>query len=388
MNPLADSAKQDLLLGIDVGGTTIKYQLFDAKDMSPVGDVKSAPTQRGLAEHTNQIATIVSQSNTEAQKLNAELIGVGIGSPGRFRSDGRIKPDTNTNIEKLEGNEFDDLNLKAAYLKALEDKRLGHLFLEVRNDGDAAMLGVMKRIKSGKVAALKDQHGESVGFNNMKGNHVAYIGIGTGVGHAIMHVDTNGQNMVFKTDGHASKLWMDVPQDDIKKLEAARNWWNEKHEKPEDKIELVIDHENSRVRAEDLLRAPVICGLAEEMVGKDLNVYNPKHKEALEFSGRYLGQLIHVIRSRQNEDVNGQTQGWTEEDKATAALSSDYIIGGGIMKDAPIAKTFVDAAQKELAKLNAPEESKPIRLIAYSGENLAIEAAAGLVSVSGRGRRA
>lgn len=394
MQRLQGIPQEQYKLGIDIGGGTLKYQLFHADNgLTPATGYEkpqSKTTERGLVAHTNQVADIIVQAEQEARKLNGELASVGIGSPGRFRENGTLKPGTNSNIELPGGHEFDDCYLHAAYLAALKARGGQQIAREftttperfvVRNDGDAAMLGVMNRIKNNQVPNLKDQHGNSIDFNALKNHHVAYIGIGTGVGHAIMHVDPNG-GMDFKTDGHASKLWIDTSKEDIQKIEDACGWWNAHHKKDEH-IAVVVDHVNHRVRAEDLLRAPIICSMAEVMNGEQLDTGNETHQTALKFSGKYLARLMEVIRSGQNDDVNGEAEGWTPEDKTSAARTSDYIIGGGIMNDAAIAKLFIDAAQKELATLSAPEGATPIRLIAYSPpdkESPAITAAAGLAT--------
>lgn len=380
------------VLGIDVGGTTLKYQLFSYEDgnLVPVTGYekeKKRDTERGLEKHTDQIASIIAEvANDVSQTHGGKLAAVGIGSPGRFRDDGTIKPGTNTNMEIPELKDFDNVNLRKAYAAKLP-KELQYLAskqntLVVRNDGDAALMGIVDRIKKDAAGALVDQHGNAFRFDSAKGNTLAYIGIGTGVGHAIMFIDPNGTTQ-FKTDGHASKLWVDVPASDIAKVEQAKDRWNAMHANPDEKIDIVVDHEHSRVRAEDLLRFPILCGMAGVADGKELDAGITQHKDALEFAGTYMARLINVIRSGVSEDVNGPEQGWRADDKQHASRTSDYVIGGGIMKDKPLAEILIGSVNNELVRLGAEhvvsgDKTKPIRLVSYSGDNPAIEAAAGL----------
>lgn len=349
-----DAPKSGYVLGIDIGGTTIKYRLFEYNDgaLIPAAgyeEDKKRDTERGLERHTTQIASIISEVAGDIESRGGRLASVGIGSPGRFRDDGTIKPGTNPNLENPDLKDFDNVNLRSAYAYKLP-VNLKYLAtdansLVVRNDGDAALLGITSMIKKGTVKGLTDQHNASFGFEDTKGNHVAYIGIGTGIGHAIMYVDHNGTTQ-FKTDGHASKLWVDVTAEDLEKVVRAKDSWNAMHPKPDDKIDIVVDRSNNRVRAEDLLRFPIICGMAEVADGKELKDNNPKHADAIRFSGKYMARLIDIIRSGKSEDVNGAEQGWNAADKQQAARSSDYIIGGGILKDKALADILIGETHK------------------------------------------
>lgn len=160
------------------------------------------------------MSEIIGLANEEVKKLGGTLAGIGIGSPGRF-NDGVIKPGTSLNMGTTP-NEFDGVNLHQKFTDALSQTSVASVPLYVGNDGDAMLAGIIDSIQS-KDPKLKDQNGDDIGRFAIRKKHVALLGIGTGVGHAIASIDSSGAKQ-FVTDGHASKLRVKLDDADWEQL--------------------------------------------------------------------------------------------------------------------------------------------------------------------------
>jgi len=377
MTPLTQSTNtRDVLgianyvLGIDIGGQSIKPALYtvlngkiaEDEDWKPA---KDPATHLGFAEHIKQITDIIAKANAEAQKLGGQLVAVGIGSPGRFRADGTIKPGTNDNLSKMR-DEFDEKNLLKEYAKALADRfpELAGLPLTVDNDGKAMLTGMVVDIVHGPHEPLHDQHGNEIGTSTLRNKRVAVMGIGTGVGHAIADVTGKGQ-LDFITDGHACKLCVPVDEADWPMVEKAAKRLNTA-EKPE-----VIAFPDHTVRAEDLFRDPVLKALAGVNNAKDIDwETNQAHAKVVQFAGKYMGRLLAMINSGQSTDVDPKN-GWDDTDKAEAAKTEYYLIGGGV-GDKPLGAEMIRYAQVELQR----QDVRAVKMVQYTRENPAPRAAA------------
>ena len=364
--------QRQFILGIDIGGTKIDAQLFEVVD----GHMFDEPcanfhekTIKGVTEHVAQVTKMIASADDAAHQLGGELLGIGIGSPGRFKN-GQITPGSNSNLGGL--HEFDNVNLKQEYSAILnrKNKALAAIPLYVANDGDAMLAGTIDSIRRNKLTGLQDQFGHAFDGEALKGKHVALLGIGTGLGHGIVDIAANG-SYHFVTDGHASKLRVKVDDADWPMVEKAIARIPERREG--DKIIFFDDH---TVRAEDLCRGPVIEALANVKDASALDPENPEHAAVLKFVGKYVGRLIELIHSGDSQDVE-PNDGWSAEDKAEAAQTSVYLVGGGVGRRARGADV-IRYAQEELAASGVTG----IQLVQATGENQAVRAAAKLVPES------
>ena len=331
------------VLGIDIGGSKIDARLFavtgDLLDAAPAWQ-QVQETQQGKAAHARQVAALIEQASLQAQKAGGALQSAGIASPGRFDRQGAIKPGTNSNMG-LKPSEFDGVVLKSLYLTAL-----GRVMpLYVANDAQVMLAGMLERLLPSDVGAY------------LLGRQVALLGVGTGLGHAIARVDDAGEYH-FITDGHASKLCMPVDDDDRLALHSVQ------HE-----ADVVICPDGS-VRAEDLMRGPVMAALAGVEDSRQMDMATPRHAAVVCFAGTYMGRLIAMIASGQSKDTV-PANGWNQQDKDEAALTQLYLIGGGLGAS-PLGERMVMYAKAELSRLALPN----IELWHVSGEDSTARAAA------------
>lgn len=334
------------VLGIDVGGQSIEAQIFkvvDGKISHKYAITAHVTTKLGVAEHAVQIADLINGANKYAHAFDGVLVGVGIGSPGRFDAEGRIKAGSNPFMGKTK-NEFDNVNLKEKYQEALKPFQLDKLPLYVCNDGNAMLAGILETIGRGRVGNLVDQNGKIVDEYGLYNKSVASLGIGTGVGNAIVSIDDNGKHK-FVTDGHASKLRVKVDDADWEMLVDSEK--RLKKIRPEDS--LLLFREDKTARAEDLFRAPVINAIAG-VDGRDIELNNPKHKAAVDFAGKYMARTIALIKNGDSIDVVPEN-GWSADDKRKAAKTSVYLISGGMGGSPVVGKAIIEAAKNELENL-------------------------------------
>lgn len=407
--------QKKFVLGIDVGGTTIKYQLFENQNGTLVEDdgFKSVKnTHTGVNEHTSQIANVILAATRYAVANGGIVDLVGVGSPGRFDEHGRIKPQTNTNMEKDGSTDFDNLNLGKEYIDGVKrllefvkatpterlinaeeqrktprfaqevpsnieltreiidasNKNLQQLItnksIVVKNDANAMLSGMVgELLAEHRQANLVNSEGYHIHPTDFKKTQFALLGLGTGVGHAIGEIDENG-TLNFITDGHASKLMIKVDEEDRPQLEKAKKYIAE-HNPAHQIIE-----KDGMVRAEDLFKAPMVNGMAGLENGKDMDAAeNDEHKAALAFAGKYMARTIAAIASGENEDITGQ--GWDEKAKAQAANTTLYILGGTLgMSDDGI--KIQGYAVKELEKLTEEAHDQGDTAFADKLENIQI----------------
>jgi hypothetical protein len=372
--------KQKFILGIDIGGGHISAALYktnedgstDKKDTWNI----NIPPQKGLDNHVNQIAKIISQAEKETKNQNGILCGIGIGSPGRFTKDGIIKPGTNTNLGNTP-DEFDEINLKEKYKEALDkDKNLANLPLYVRNDGDVMLLGIIDSITPLSNKEFKKSFTVSKKEFFQK-PQIGSLTIGTGVGNAFYRFNR------FVTDGHASKILLTVDDKDLNLFFKAIEIIENKTKKQEvffKKITCAPDIDNDKIaydtsiRVEDLFRGPMINALAGVEHGKNIAHNNPDHQKALKFAGKYMARLIQKIKTGKSEDINKENE-WTDREKNQAAATSAYVIGGGVGCSDTLGPKIIEYAYDELKNL----EITNITLIQNKHNNVATYAAAKLI---------
>lgn len=356
--------KLQFVLGVDIGGTTIKPALYlvgpDGLSDQPVWK-EPVDTQLGVEAHREQMADIIATANRRAQEMGGEIVGIGIASPGRFK-DGVIKKGTNPNMGKDSVSDFDGVNLEEEYKAALwrKDQELLKIPMVVGNDGNAMLAGMVGDIM------------REPGDLDLRGKRVGVLGIGTGLGHAIADVDASGE-MKFVTDGHASKLRIKVDDQDWPMVQEAIDKMN----KPGKKPEIVYFEEDHSVRAEDLFRAPVLEKLTGAKSGADIRPDEPKHAAVLAFAGKYVGRLIKEIREGQGRDEQPDNA-WTPEERADAAKTQVYLVGGGIGRGENTGKAIIAHAEAELAASGIND----VQLVRIPGDNPATFAAAEMVPPS------
>jgi glucokinase len=152
---MADNAKGDFFVGVDLGGTKILAGVFDEK-LNCLGRNKlSTKPERGANEVIERIARSVRDAIDECDLDFKQLRAVGVGAPGAIDvSSGRVIFAPN-------------LQWQDVPLKKILEKDLG-VPVSIENDGNSAMLGVFE-------AELQS-----------KPRHVIGIFIGTGIGGGII----------------------------------------------------------------------------------------------------------------------------------------------------------------------------------------------------------
>lgn len=407
--------RKQYVLGMDIGGQSIRAQLFlregdsvstvgqDARppemltnvlqeDGSPIFKENGDPeqkivTKKGRDNLTGQMWEVVEHAYYLAQTQGGTLEAVGIGMPGRFDKRGMIKAGTASN---LENRELDDDQLLSQFVplreftKVLKNTPAKDVAMVVDNDGDAMLSGIVEHLKHCKSQDLpKDQEGAVFRPDALR-DQTALFGIGTGVGHAIVKMVK--EHPQFITDGHASKLLIEVDEADKPLLEKAKTYLA-KHE-PNHQIIATAD---GRVQAECLFNDCTIRAIAGVAHASRMDSDGSAlHKDALEFAGKYMARTIAAIASGQNEDINPEN-GWSAEDKAAAANTKNYIIGGGLGSSA-LGGEIIYAAKQELKKIADTQSGElaaklnALRIVRYTGPDVAERAAAimGLEALSNK----
>ncbi|MDO4322496.1 MAG: ROK family glucokinase [Lachnospiraceae bacterium] len=162
----------NVAIGIDLGGTNIKYGLITEK-----GDVIkkiSLPTRRNSGERQilSDIAAEVVRLQQEFMGQNTyKMLGIGVGIPGPVRADGYVETCVNLNFKKI--------NPAEALSEMLKD-----MPIVVGNDANVAALGEMW-LGGGK------------GYKN-----ILVVTLGTGVGCGVV---LNGR-IVFGKAGLAGEI--------------------------------------------------------------------------------------------------------------------------------------------------------------------------------------
>ena len=142
-------------LGIDLGGTFIKGAIVDRKGKIAVSDKVPTESQKGNDTVTKNIAALCNTLIEKAGLTKADIVGIGMGSPGIV--------DSRAGVVVYSEN----LNLKNFPI-AKETERLTGLPVKVANDANAAALG------------------ESIFGSASAYNSSIFITLGTGVGGGII----------------------------------------------------------------------------------------------------------------------------------------------------------------------------------------------------------
>ena len=188
-----------MIIGIDVGGTNIKYGLLDS-DNSLVFD-SSIPTGKTEEEIINNLANIINElKDTASNKYNSDIEGVGIGVPG-------VVNKGLDHIFKCTNLHWNDLPLR----EILKEKTSYSAFID--NDANLAALaeyyiGSLQNIDTGVLLTLGTGVGGGVIINGKpyRGGN----GLGIELGHMVIgenFFDCNcGKNGCFETFASATAI--------------------------------------------------------------------------------------------------------------------------------------------------------------------------------------
>lgn len=364
------SDKRDAyILGVDVGGTAIKAALYKINDSNlgePIPlfseDEKkngNDASQRGMLGHLKQMKEVFSKAADKVKAINGTLVGVGVGMPGRFNDKGFIFKNTCTQLDEPDDKMY-GIEFKKAYKDALHDVcKSAYLSLEVANDADMMIQGMIQSLHHGEAFAT-DQNGNALPLDQT--SQIGLFGIGTGVGHTIViHNVANGNHHIeHVTDGHASKLLIDVDPKDIEIIEQIKAQGVE------------VQESGGKFRAEDLFKEGTIKAIAGINHAMDADFQNPRHDKAVRFAGKYMARTIEAIASGNNEDINPE-QGWSDEAKRLAAQTQIYLVGGrpakGYLDDNGVEDIERGQLGKHIIQYAVEELSKRADAYRASGDN-------------------
>ncbi len=360
---------KQFMLGIDVGGQTVKSGLYvvEGGDLAKNAVwIDHAQTAQGVDAHAKQIVEILQKAVELAAPLKGKVIGAGIATPGRFGIDGIIKPGSNPNVGRTVS-EFDGVHLRSEYTRAMQEINPDLLAIpfNVKNDANAMLAGMVKSIQSKERPDMFDQRGKILKPHCVTGKYVGLIGLGTGLGHAIVRVDTD-THYSFVTDGHASKLKIAADMEDLPMLVKAGELLKAKSGKEE-----LMICDDGKIRAEDFYRSPMVNAMTAVEAGEEIDIENnPRHHHVIKMAGKYLGRTMLAIYKAKNSDIEPRN-GWSDEDKKIAAQTNIYLFGGGLGRS-PLGLELIKQADAELAQHDIDD----IRMVQIPDTNVATHAAA------------
>lgn len=149
--------KHEYAIGIDLGGTNVKYALIDNEGVFHFDGILPSMAEVSAEAVTGQLAEAVSQVKKVAALNGIDLKGVGIGTPGIVDETGRVVVGGAENIRGWE-------NI------ALADRLEEISALPVRMGNDANLMGL----------------GETVFGAGRGASDVVFITVGTGIGGAVV----------------------------------------------------------------------------------------------------------------------------------------------------------------------------------------------------------
>lgn len=211
-----ESLKQQKIIGIDIGGTSVKCVLMD--QLGTIEKKWSIPTN--ISEKGKYIPREICSSIRSSIKnsILTEIVGIGIGVPGSISADG------GTVVQAV------NLDWKELPLKKIIETELG-IDVQLLNDANAAALGELwKGASQGKSNLLFVTLGTGVGggivlnSNVINGCHSA----GGEIGHIPVHSSENrlcgcGGRNYLETFASANGLILSMRQ----KLESVEETWTE-----------------------------------------------------------------------------------------------------------------------------------------------------------------
>lgn len=170
-------------IGVDLGGTSIKYGLITEEGKLLKKISKPTGKSRGELRILKDIAEEIGRIQKEFTKKKGFVIGAGIGIPGPVLKDGYVENCVNLNFQNINPQEI---------LEAM----LGKMPIAVGNDANVAALGEMWQ-------------GSGRGFDS-----ILIVTLGTGVGGGVVQE----RQIVYGSRGLAGELGHVVVKPDEKEL--------------------------------------------------------------------------------------------------------------------------------------------------------------------------
>lgn len=149
--------KKEYAIGIDLGGTSVKYALIDNEGVFHFQGKLPSNAHISADAVITQLVTAIQEVQAAAQQLNVEVKGIGIGTPGIV---------DNTNRIVLGGAE----NIKGWENLPLADRIEAIVKLPVMLGNDANLMGL----------------GETMYGAGKGDTHVVLLTVGTGIGGAVV----------------------------------------------------------------------------------------------------------------------------------------------------------------------------------------------------------
>lgn len=149
--------KKEYAIGIDLGGTSVKYALIDNEGVFHFQGKLPSNAHISADAVITQLVTAIQEVQAAAQQLNVEVKGIGIGTPGIV---------DNTNRIVLGGAE----NIKGWENLPLADRIEAIVKLPVMLGNDANLMGL----------------GETMYGAGKGDTHVVFLTVGTGIGGAVV----------------------------------------------------------------------------------------------------------------------------------------------------------------------------------------------------------
>lgn len=151
------SSEKRYAVGVDLGGTTIKYAIVDSEGSFLFEGILPTPASEGAEAVTSQIIRAIDLCRDYAAEQGITLCGAGIGTPGVISADGREVVGGAENIAGWEG-------------VALADAVEAQTALTIRLDNDANLMALAETM-----------------FGAAKGSSdVVFLTIGTGIGGGVL----------------------------------------------------------------------------------------------------------------------------------------------------------------------------------------------------------
>lgn len=351
------SPAKEAVLGIDIGGTSIKWAVYERingvlSEEPAVGladSIKTKPEGAAfptLEQHVKDVTGLVDTALAAAKQKKLNIVSAGIASPGKFIDDGKGGKKIERGSSPNMGIEFDELNLQAAFEQGLKQRGI-RLPITVINDASAQQMGI--------VEALLKQEGAS----RFKDSTVGYIGLGTGLGGGFMTVDRQG-NTASITDGHLSDVMIKLSDSDAATVKETNTLLEElivdKCKKGDeitpDDTSFTLNAEGNRIKGDDILSAKAV----NRFTGFPPRYFNDAPGIISTYADR-LGVIPHsiaqLIKQVRDKDITKQHdyQNWSDADKEAASKTSVWVLSGGMMENSVLGPFIMNQTEASLKQL-------------------------------------
>ena len=384
---------KNMVLGIDIGGTEFKGEVFEANNQGAIDPNKVFSqvenSAKGLTSYVNTYFLMLTTAIKEAAERGGVIMGVGIGTPGRI-----LNPD---NVKKSYGKEAEVNKSLPAFLFSVGNPRSDHktppalagwkaprnkimaadsnpAFTLTKGDFDWVNIwSVIQRFTPfGVQASVSNDAGVyAIGIlnaliadgqaNRVEGKKIIYTGPGTGLGTAA--INTDGE---LVTDGHFQYIKMQCRSDDKYDRMVFESV-------PENKRDIYRKHDADPdyVVPEDILSGTAIERLLKttfnrEIKGREFDtIYSDESNnstekqeavEILKAVGRYYGDYMTKIYQGKLEMMDPKAQ-WSEADIEHVKEFESVILGGSWSKS-PAFSQVVLKETKEVMKVNGIKADK------------------------------